>query len=159
MPYPPRDAVFQERVRAFREELRKRGWASGVNVEFDERWVGDNMDLIQSAASNLVELKPDVILAAGGRVIPILMEMTRSIAIVVPGSPNPVERGYVKSLARPGGNVTGFSPMELSVIGKMLQILKEVAPQVSRVSMMFNPDNPGTVIFARAFSQPRRSSV
>ncbi len=151
MPYPPRDAVFQERIRAFREELRKRGWASGVNVEFDERWMGDNMDLIRSAASNLVELKPDVILAAGGRVIPILMEMTRSIAIVVPGSPNPVERGYVKSLARPGGNVTGFSPMELSVIGKMLQILKEVAPQVSRVSMMFNPDNPGTVIFARAF--------
>jgi putative ABC transport system substrate-binding protein len=151
MPYPPRDAVFQERVRAFREELRKRGWASGVNVQFDERWVGDNMDLIRSAATNLVELKPEVVLATGGRVIPILMELTRSIPIVVPGAPDPVERGYVKSLAHPGGNVTGFSQTELSVIGKMLQLLKEVAPQVSRVSLMFNPDNPATVLFARAF--------
>jgi putative ABC transport system substrate-binding protein len=151
MPYPPRDAVFQERVRAFREELRKRGWASGVNVEFDERWVGDNMDLIRSAASNLVELKPDVVLATGGRVIPILMELTRTVPIVIPGAPDPVERGYVKSLAHPGGNVTGFSQTELSVIGKMLQILKEVAPQVSRVSMMFNPDNPATALIARAF--------
>ena len=83
------------------------------------------MDLIRSAAGNIVELKPDVILAYGGRVIPILMELTRSIAIVIPGSPIQSSAGYVKSLARPGGNVTGFSPMELSVIGKMLQILKE----------------------------------
>ena len=151
MPYPPRDAVFQERVRAFREELRKRGWASGINIQFDERWVGDNMDLIRSAATNLGELRPDVVLAIGGRVIPILMELTRSIPIVVPGGPDPVERGYVKSLAHPGGNVTGFSSTELSIVGKMLQLLKEVAPQVSHVSMIFNPDNPGTVLTARAF--------
>src|SRR4051795_5707223 len=81
MPHPPGDRDWQERVRAFREELRKRGWASGVNVQFDERWTGDNMDLIRSAASNLVELNPDVILANGGRVIPILMGLTRSIPI------------------------------------------------------------------------------
>jgi putative ABC transport system substrate-binding protein len=79
------------------------------------------------------------------------MELTRSIPIVIPGAADPVERGYVKSLAHPGGNVTGFSQTELSVIGKMLQLLKEVAPQVSRVSLMFNPDNPATVLFARAF--------
>jgi ABC-type uncharacterized transport system substrate-binding protein len=151
MPYPPRDAVMQERVRAFREELRKRGWASGVNVQFDERWMGDNMDLLRSAASNLVELNSDVILATGGRVIPILMGLTRSIPIVVPGGSDPVARGYVESLAHPGGNVTGFAPMELSVIGKMLQMLKEIAPQVSRVSMIFNPDNPGAALSARAF--------
>jgi putative tryptophan/tyrosine transport system substrate-binding protein len=157
MPYPPRDAIFQERVRAFREELRKRGWASGVNIQFDERWVGDNMDLIGSAATNLVELKADVVLAIGGRVIPILMELTRSIPIVVPGGPDPVERGYVKSLAHPGGNVTGFSSTELSIVGKMLQLLKEVAPQVSRVSMIFNPDNPGTVLTARAFESAATS--
>src|SRR5258708_38983931 len=63
MPYPPGNAEMQTRVRAFREELRKRGWASGVNAQFDERWTGDNMDLIRSAANNLVELNPDVILA------------------------------------------------------------------------------------------------
>jgi len=151
MPYPPGDADVQERVRAFREEMRKRGWASGVNTQFDERWTGDNMDLIRSAASNLVELNPDAILATGGRVIPILMELTRSIPIVVPGGSDPVARGYAESLAHPGGNVTGFATMELSVIGKMLQTLKEIAPQVSRVSMMYNPQNPATVLFARAF--------
>jgi len=151
MPYPPGDADVQERVRAFREERRKRGWASGVNTQFDERWTGDNMDLIRSAASNLVELNPDAILATGGRVIPILMELTRSIPIVVPGGSDPVARGYAESLAHPGGNVTGFATMELSVIGKMLQTLKEIAPQVSRVSMMYNPQNPATVLFAHTF--------
>ena len=113
MPYPPGDADVQERVRAFREEMRKRGWASGVNTQFDERWTGDNMDLIRSAASNLVELNPDAILATGGRVIPILMELTRSIPIVVPGGSDPVARGYAESLAHPGGNVTGFATMDL----------------------------------------------
>src|SRR3954468_17625473 len=104
MPFPPGDAESQARVRAFREELRKRGWASGVNVHFDERWTIDNMDLIRSAATNLVELNPDVILANGGRVIPILMGLTRSIPIVIPGATDPVGRGYVKGLAHPGGN-------------------------------------------------------
>jgi putative ABC transport system substrate-binding protein len=151
MPYPPGDTDEKERVRTFREEMRKRGWASGVNAQFDERWTGDNMELIRSAASNLVELNPDVILATGGRVIPILMELTRSIPIVVPGGTDPVARGYAESLARPGGNVTGFAAGELSIVGKMLQTLKEIAPQVSRVSMMYNPDNPGATLFAQAF--------
>ena len=150
MPYPPAD-IWREQVRAFREELRKRGWASSVNVEFDERWTGDNMDLIRSAATNLVELNPDAILAIGGRVIPILMGLTRSIPIVVPGGTDPVERGYVESLAHPGGNVTGFARAELSLISKMLQTLKEIAPQVSRVCIIYNPDNPGTALFANAF--------
>src|SRR5262249_33853276 len=85
MPFPPTNVEMQARVRAFRDELRKRGWAAGVNVQFDERWTGDNMDLIRCAATNLVELNPDAILAAGGRVVPILMELTRSIPIVTPG--------------------------------------------------------------------------
>jgi ABC-type uncharacterized transport system substrate-binding protein len=81
---------MQARVRAFREELRKRGWAAGFNVQFDARWTIDNMDLIRSAAANLVELKSDAILAVGGRVIPVLMQMTRSVPIVVPGGIDPV---------------------------------------------------------------------
>jgi len=100
MPYPPGNAEMQAGVRAFREELRKHGWASGVNVQFDERWTGDNMDLIRSAATNLVELNSDTILATGGRVIPILMELTRSIPIVVSSGSDPVGRGYAESLAR-----------------------------------------------------------
>src|SRR5262249_10033192 len=117
----PTNAEMQARGRAFREELRKRGWAASVNAQFDERWTSDNMDLIRSAAANLVELNPDVIFASGARVIPILMELTRSIPIVTPSGSDLIERGTAGSLARPGGNVTGFGSIELSVIGKMLQ--------------------------------------
>src|SRR6266498_952773 len=94
IPYPPTDAEMQARVRAFREELRKRGWAVSINAQFDERWTSDNMDLIRSAAANLVELNPDVILAVGARVVPILMELTRSIPIVTPSGSTAIERGY-----------------------------------------------------------------
>ena len=151
MPFSPADVEMQARVRAFREELRKRGWASGVNVQFDERWTLDNMDLIRSAAANLVELKPDAILAIGGRVIPVLMNLTSSIPIVIPGGTDPVARGFVESLARPGGNVTGFAVMEFSMYGKMLQTLKEIAPHLARVSMIYNPDNPAGAFATRAF--------
>jgi putative ABC transport system substrate-binding protein len=151
MPLPPTNAEAQARVRAFREELRKRGWAAGVNAQFDERWTGDNMDLIRSAATNLVELNPDVIVAQGARVVPILMQLTRSIPIVTPSGSEPVERGYAESLARPGGNVTGFATTEVSVIGKMLQTLKEIAPNVAHVSMIYNPDSPTGALFVRQF--------
>jgi putative ABC transport system substrate-binding protein len=151
IPYPPGDAEIQARVRAFREELRKRGWASGVNVQIDERWTIDNMDLIRSAAANLVELKPDAILATGGRVIPLLLEMTRVIPIVIPGGLDPVRRGWAESMARPGGNITGFATMELSLIGKTLQMLKESAPNIARAAIICNPDNPEAAVFARSF--------
>src|SRR5215813_9532961 len=152
MPFLPTNAEAQARVRAFREELRKRGWAAEVNAQFDERWTGDNMDLIRAAAANLVELKPDVIVAQGARVVPILMELTRSIPIVTPSGTDPVERGYAESLARPGRNVTGFATIgELSVISKMLQTLKDIAPNVAHVSMIYNPDNPAGAFFARSF--------
>jgi putative tryptophan/tyrosine transport system substrate-binding protein len=151
MPYAPTDMEVQARVRAFREELRKKGWATRVNVQFDERWTTDNMDLIRAAAANLAELAPDAILAVGGRVIPILMQATVTVPIVVPGGPDPVERGWIKSLARPGGNVTGFANLELSVIGKMLQTLKELAPSITRVAMLYNPDNVGATFFVRSF--------
>jgi putative ABC transport system substrate-binding protein len=152
MPFLPTNAEAQARVRAFREELRKRGWAAEVNAQFDERWTGDNMDLIRAAAANLVELKPDVIVAQGARVVPILMELTRSIPIVTPSGTDPVERGSAESLARPGRNVTGFATIgELSVVGKMLQTLKEIAPNVAHVSMIYNPDNPAGPLFVRSF--------
>jgi putative ABC transport system substrate-binding protein len=157
MPFPPTNTEVQARVRAFREELRKRGWAAGVNAQFDERWTSDNMDLIRSAATNLVDLNSDVILAAGARVIPILMELTRSIPIVAASGSEPIlERGYAASLARPGGNVTGFSTMEPSVVGKMLQTLKEIAPNVTHVSLIHNPDNASA---AASWARPFESAA
>src|SRR5260221_8084595 len=151
LPFPPTNAELQARLRAFRDELRKRGWAASVNVQFDERWTGDNMDLIRSAAANVVSLNPDVILAVGGRVVPILMELTQSIPIVNPGGTDPVGRGYAESLARPGHNVTGFAIMELSVVSKMLQTLKEISPGITHISMIYNPDNPAGALYARSF--------
>jgi len=118
MPFSPADLETQASVRALRKELQERGWTAGGNVQFDERWTIDNMDLIRAAAANLLELKPDVIVATGGRVIPVLMQMTRSVPIIVPGGSDPVERGWAQSLARPGGNITGFSSLEHSLIGK-----------------------------------------
>jgi putative ABC transport system substrate-binding protein len=92
-----------------------------------------------------------VIVAQGARVVPILMELTRSIPIVTPSGTAPVERGYAESLARPGRNVTGFATIgELSVVGKMLQTLKEIAPNVAHVSMIYNPDNPAGPLFVRS---------
>jgi putative tryptophan/tyrosine transport system substrate-binding protein len=151
MPYPPSDTENQSRVGALRQELQRLGWTRGANIEFDERWTTDNMDLVRANAANLVELKPDVIVAIGGRVIPILMQLTRTVPIIIPGSSSPVEAGYIKSLARPGGNVTGFATLELSVIGRILETLKQIAPGTSRVAMIYNPDNPVAINFRGLF--------
>jgi putative ABC transport system substrate-binding protein len=149
MPYPPSDAENRSRIDAMQEELRRLGWSRGDNIEFDERWTADNMEMVRANAANLVELKPDVIVAVGGRVIPILMQLTHTIPIVLPGTADPVGTGYVKNLARPGGNVTGFTLMELSIFGKLLDLLKQIAPDTTRIGLVFNPDNPSSVVFRR----------
>src|SRR5262245_56635823 len=151
MPYRKDDSDYGERVRVFRQELAQLGWTEGINVEFDERWTSDNMELVQANAASLVDSKPDAIVAIGGRVIPILMQRTRSIPIVIPGAFDAVADGYVASLARPGGNVTGFTFFEVSVIGKMLEMLKQLAANASLVALIYNPDNPNTVLYRRWF--------
>jgi putative tryptophan/tyrosine transport system substrate-binding protein len=151
MPYAETDTEFTSRVQALRQELGKLGWKDGSDVEFDERWTGDNMDLVRASVANLVGLNPDVIVVTGGRIIPVLMQSTRSIPVVIPGAPDPVGVGWAKSLSRPGGNITGFSMFELSIVGKMLGILKQVAPNTSRVAFFYNPDNPNTAYFRRNF--------
>jgi putative tryptophan/tyrosine transport system substrate-binding protein len=141
MPYPPNDTLWQSRVGALRQELQRLGWTRGDNIEFDERWTTDNMDLVRANATNLVELKPDAIVAVGARVIPVLMQLTRTVPIIIPGASDAVGLGYIESLARPGANITGFANMEPSIIGKILETLKQVAPAMSRVAMIYNPDN------------------
>jgi putative ABC transport system substrate-binding protein len=150
LPFPKGDAEMQARVQAFQQELARLGWSEGSNV-FDERWSTDNVDLVRADAANLVALNPDVIVTLGDRVIPILTKLTRSIPIVVAATSDPIASGAVESLARPGGNVTGFSLIEFSMFGKMLEILKQLAPGVSRVGMMHNPDNPVGAAYFRSF--------
>ena len=151
MPYPKSDAEYQSYVRAFRQELARLGWSEGGNVQFDERWSTGDMDMVRADAANLVELNPNLIVIVGDRVIPILTNLTRSIPIIVALTSDPIASGAVESLARPGRNVTGFSLIEFSIFGKMLEILKGLAPGISRVGMMYNPDNPVGPAYLRAF--------
>jgi ABC transporter substrate binding protein len=102
-------------------------------------------------ATSLVNLNPDVIVIVGDRVIPVFMALTRSIPIVVAITSDPIASGAVESLARPGRNVTGFSLIEFSIFGKMLETLKGLAPGISPVRMMYNPDNPVGAAYLRAF--------
>jgi putative tryptophan/tyrosine transport system substrate-binding protein len=147
VPFPKSDARFQAYIREFRQALLRLGWSEGRNIQFDERWSTDNMDAVRADAAGLVELKPDVIFIAGDRVLTAFMKLTSTTPIVVGAVSDPIATGAVESLARPGHNVTGFSLLEFSMFGKMLAILKEIAPDISRVGMMHNPDNPVGVTY------------
>ena len=149
MPAPKGDSEDEARVRAFKQELARLGWTEGSNVRFDERWTADNMDRGRAEAAGLVASNPDIIVTYGGRVIPVFMRLTHSIPIVLPTASDPVGVGYAQSLARPGGNVTGFTGFELSILGKSLEILKQIAPAVVRVALIYNPDNPNSVHYRR----------
>jgi putative tryptophan/tyrosine transport system substrate-binding protein len=150
-PYPESDTLAKARVRAFRQGLAKHGWSEGSDVKFDERWTSDDMDRVRAAAANLVELQPDVIACSGDRVGSVLRRLTRSVPIVAVGS-DLAGSGFADSLARPGGNVTGFSVFEFSVVGKMVETLRRIAPPVSRVGMIYNSDNPVGAVYLRWFN-------
>ena len=149
MPYPKGDSENEARVDAFKQELAKLGWAEGRNIAFDERWTTDDMSRVWAEAASLMASNPDVVVATGGRVVPVLMQLSRSIPIVAPGVGDPVGVGWVQSLARPGGNITGFTSLELSILGKSLEILKQIAPAVVRVALIYNPDNPNSAHYRR----------
>jgi putative tryptophan/tyrosine transport system substrate-binding protein len=149
MPYAKGDSEYEARVNAFKQELAKLGWTEGGNVAFDERWTTDNMDRVRAEAAGLVASNPDVIVTTGGRIVPMFMQLTRSIPIVLPSASDPVGVGWAQSLARPGGNVTGFTALELAMLGKSLEILKQIAPAVVRVALIYNPDNPNSVQYRR----------
>jgi putative ABC transport system substrate-binding protein len=153
MPYPKDDPEMGIRVRAFREELAKLGWKDGTTVQFDERWTADHMDRVWAEAPSLIASNPDAILATGGRVIPVLMQLSRSVPIVIPGASDPIGVGWATSLARPGGNITGFTMFELSIFGKTLAFLKQIAPAITHVVFIYNPDNPNTVVYRRMIEE------
>ena len=123
------DSEFQARLAAFQQELQRSGWIIGSNMRIDIRWGGGNADRIRKYAAELVELAPDVILAHGSSSVRSLLEATRTVPIVFPIVGDPVGAGFVETLARPGGNVTGFMTTEYSIGGKWLELLKEIAPQ------------------------------
>jgi putative tryptophan/tyrosine transport system substrate-binding protein len=134
------DPVAQARLAAFRQALQALGWSEGRNVRFENRWSGGDIGLVRAYAAELVGLQPDIILAAGTPVIAALKQATRSVPLVFVIVNDPVAQGFVSSVAHPGENITGFSYMDYSVVGKGMELLTRAAPGVTRVGFMFNPD-------------------
>jgi putative ABC transport system substrate-binding protein len=130
------DAEFQARLAAFHQGLALSGWTIGRNVHIDTRWTTANAAEIRRHAAELVALAPDVIVANGTSVMVPLLQATRTVPIVFPAVGDPVGAGFVDSLARPGGNATGFMSREYSLSGKWLELLKEIAPGVSRAAVL-----------------------
>jgi putative tryptophan/tyrosine transport system substrate-binding protein len=140
----PNDAQGDARVTVIRQELLKLGWAVGRNAHIDIRWAAGDPGLTQTYAAELVQLKPDVIIANSSLGVSALLRETRTIPMVFMAVPDPVGQGFVESLARPGGNATGFSLIDFPMVAKWLQTLKELSPRLSRVAFMFNPSSfPG----------------
>jgi putative ABC transport system substrate-binding protein len=147
------DAEGRRRAVAFRQALQQLGWKEGSNLRIDERWGVADTEVIRASAVELLQLKPDAIVVQGARAVPILQQATTTIPIVFVSISDPVGRGIVTSMARPGGNITGFQLFEFSVIGKLLEALKEIAPKLSRVACLVNPDNPAADFFVRSFRE------
>ena len=133
------DRERQASVAAFRQELQRLGWTDGRNVRFDYRWSAGNAANTRQYAADLIALAPDVILASGVAPVGPLLEATRSVPIVFVLLADPVGAGIVNSLAHPGGNVTGFTSLEYGFGGKWLEMLKEIAPGVTRVAVIRDP--------------------
>jgi ABC-type uncharacterized transport system substrate-binding protein len=130
------DPVGQARIAAFRQGLQKLGWTEGQNVRIDIRWAGGNADLDRKFAAELVALTPDVILATASPTVAALQGASRTVPIVFAHAVDPVGAGFVDSLSRPGGNATGFVLFEYSISAKWLELLKEIAPNVTRVAVL-----------------------
>jgi putative tryptophan/tyrosine transport system substrate-binding protein len=145
LPATADDAVFQARLGVFLQELAILGWAIGRNMRIDVRWASADSSEIRRHAAELVALKPDVILATGESTMPPLLQATRTVPIVFPTGFDPVANGYVNSLARPGGNATGFMIAEYTMGGKWLELLKEIAPGVTRVAVIRDATNPAGI--------------
>jgi len=129
----------QARFKAFVQGLQQLGWAEGRNVRMDVRWTAGVAEQLHKYAEELVALMPDAILADGAAAVSALQGATRSVPIVFTGAPDPVGAGFVKSLARPGGNTTGFTSFEYAIAAKWLELLKEIAPSVTRAAVLRDP--------------------
>src|SRR5260370_321413 len=134
------DPQFRSWIDAFVQGLAQLGWADGHNVQINVRWASGDVGRMRAFAKELVEFQPDVILGGTTPVTAALQRETRTIPIVFVVVADPVGPGFVAGLPRPGGNITGFLNAEAAMGGKWLEILKEIAPRLTRVAIMFNPD-------------------
>jgi len=148
----------QSWLAAFRGTLAKLGWREGSNLQIEVRWTGYDVDKIKTFAKELVDLRPDAILSVTTPVTGALVRETQTIPIVIATVSDPISSGFVTNLGRPGGNVTGFALYEPSMGGKWLELLKRVAPGVTRVALLFNPATTVPIKFYMASIQAAASS-
>jgi putative tryptophan/tyrosine transport system substrate-binding protein len=139
------DAEGQARLAKFKQGLEQLGWNEGRNVRIDIRWGEDKSELERKYAAELVTLAPDAILASGTMSVTALQALSHTIPIVFAAVADPVGAGFVESMAHPGGNTTGFMIFEYSLGGKFLELLRQIAPNVTRVAVLRDPTNPGLV--------------
>ena len=150
------DAEANTRIEAFEQGLER----EGHNLRIEYRYAEGDSARMQALAKELVELKPDCILGQSTPVIAALRQATQTIPIVFVAVSDPIGSGFVASMARPGGNITGFTVLHASIAGKYLEILKEMVPQLARVAIMYNPNSvpaDGKFFFPDRSSSPRRS--
>jgi ABC-type uncharacterized transport system substrate-binding protein len=152
------DQEGQARVTALKQGLQELGWTDGRTIQIETRFGGGDVGRIRAHAAELVALAPDVLVGQTTPVIRVLRQATSSIPIVAAAVNDPVEQGFVSSLAHPGGNITGFLFIDFQMVGKWLEMLKEAAPGVSRAVLMFNPDTvPYYYIYLHSFEAVPRS--
>jgi putative ABC transport system substrate-binding protein len=156
MGYDENDSEAQGWVAAFREALQKLGWTEGRNISIETRWGRADTEVIQRFAQELVALQPDLILSQITPTTAALLQQTRTIPIVFAMVADPVGSGFVASVSRPGGHVTGFVTLEDTLAGKWLELLKEIAPRVARVALLFNP---ATATFIEYYLNPVKAAA
>ncbi len=152
MAFADDDPEGQNWAHALVQGLNELGWTDGLNAKFDWRWARGDVALMGGLAKELVALKPDVILASTTPVLAALMKETTTIPIVFVSVSNPVDAGFVRSLAQPGGNVTGLANYEGEMASKWLAQLKEISPAITRVAVLMHPDAPAHAAYWRATS-------
>src|SRR6516225_8457789 len=144
-PFAADDPEAKARVEAFVQALQQLGWSVGRNVQIDIRWGAGDAERTRHYAAELVALAPDAILAAGGATVGPLLQATRSVPIVFTLTPDPVGAGFVDSLSNPGGNATGFTNFEYGIGVKWVELLKEIAPRVTRAAVLRDPAVPAGI--------------
>lgn len=141
---PEGDQEAKDRIAALRDGLQKRGWTEGRNIRIETRYAGGSADRARTYAEDLAKLNPDVLFAAATSNLAALSRATTTIPIVFAQVTDPVGAGFVSSLARPGGQITGFTQHEFSIGIKWMELLKELAPQTERIALIYDPQNPAT---------------